>query len=793
VAVCACLLVVASSAIAPASAAANPLQDENANPGDSYWTAALSDPAASPAIEGYAGATSVRPGGSIDFHVSTSAANRYRIEISRLGWYGGRGGRRLACLVGSMLDPACIRDEPGVSQPRAPAPNPPTGEITAGWSTTDTLTVPVSWTTGYYLAVFRITAGPAAGQTGFTPFIVQAPPGDHAAILVQVPINTWQAYNVWGGRDLYTSPPAVKASFNRPYAHRLLFNWEYPLVRFLERGGWDVSYATDDDVDADPGILLDHSLDMSAGHDEYWTKAMRDGWQAARDAGVNLAFMGANDGFWQVRYEDGRRTLVGYKYATDPYPDATQKTTEFRWLQPPRPECELEGVEFQGTVIPGTYLNYTADSAVASDPWFSGSGLIAGSVLSGLGGYEVDAVTPGCHVPPVTPLFSYSGPPLGAGGAPTRADAVRYTACSGAEVFSAGSLQFSWGLDAWRDPSYAAQSLPPEPPANAGLEQSMNRALGDLTQSHVPRPGPPHVCVPTAGFSVSAPWAAVGQPVTFSSTATDAYGEIASEEWSFTGSGLTAGVPGTAVTRVFGHPGLVSVGLRVTDASGAVATEVKTVKVCACPAPGQAAADQWPPGSEDGAACQLVPIGSLRLVGRRYWFQPHASIGRFSIATYRLSARPAGRIARVRIGDASAQGAIPLAYGRPDAPLLVDITSWSAGRLLRQQFLLAGRRLRPQPLTETLCDGTSARVLSPAFGGRRGSPLRVAVAGRGGLIVTVLTAAGARVYRHLVRPGSRAAVVVIDARRLARGVYRIVVAGRRSRLGLPVVLGAARI
>jgi hypothetical protein len=92
-----------------------------------------------------------------------------------------------------------------------------------------------------------------------------------------------------------------------------------------------------------------------------------------------------------------------------------------------------------------------------------------------------------------------------------------------------------------------------------------------------------------------------------------------------------------------------------------------------------------------------------------------------------------------------------------------------------------------------LCDGTSARVLSPAFGGRRGSPLRVAVAGRGGLIVTVLTAAGARVYRHLVRPGSRAAVVVVDARRLARGVYRIVVAGRRSRLGLPVVLGAARI
>ncbi|MBV9915837.1 MAG: hypothetical protein JO153_04975 [Solirubrobacterales bacterium] len=78
---------------------------------------------------------------------------------------------------------------------------------------------------------------------------------------------------------------------------------------------------------------------MAAGHDEYWTKTMRDAWEAARDAGVNLAFMGANDSYWQVGYEDGGRTLVGYKASPDPDPEPGQKTTQFRQMSPARPEC----------------------------------------------------------------------------------------------------------------------------------------------------------------------------------------------------------------------------------------------------------------------------------------------------------------------------------------------------------------------------------------------------------------------------------------------------------------------
>jgi hypothetical protein len=65
-------------------------------------------------------------------------------------------------------------------------------------------------------------------------------------------------------------------------------------------------------------------------------------------------------------------------------------------------------------------------------------------VLPGLVGYEWDLVTPGCPTPPLTVLFHYAG-------GPATADAVRYTAPSGAVVFSAGSLSFAKGLDDFQE------------------------------------------------------------------------------------------------------------------------------------------------------------------------------------------------------------------------------------------------------------------------------------------------------------------------------------------------------
>src|SRR5205807_861164 len=129
--------------------------------------------------------------------------------------------------------------------------------------------------------------------------------------------------------------PAVKVSFDRPYMFDSMsvspLQLEDSLVRYLERGGYDVSYTTDVDTDLHPGELLQHRLVLTAGHSEYWSKAMRDAWERARDLGTNLAFMGGNSVYWQIRYEDGDRTIVEYRDPKkDPNPSQAVKTVQFR-------------------------------------------------------------------------------------------------------------------------------------------------------------------------------------------------------------------------------------------------------------------------------------------------------------------------------------------------------------------------------------------------------------------------------------------------------------------------------
>ena len=438
-----CLLV-SSSAAGPRL---NPVQLENALPGSVGWRIAR---APAHAVEGYASEVSVAPGDSLDLHVSTAPAASYRVEVYRLGWYGGAGGRLVACLPAS-----CTDGEQGQAQPLR-SPDPATGFLDAGWTVTDRVRVPSAWVSGYYLAVFRLTSGPSAGRGSWAPFVVRAPATAHSAVLVQAAVNTWQAYNRWGGTSLYKDASGrsckgvcTRVSFDRPYDPTTQNLWEYelPLVHFLEESGYDVSYTTDVDTDRDPAELLRHRLVVTAGHDEYWTKRIRDAFETARTLGTNLAFIGANTGYWQMRYADSRRTIVEYRVPTlDPEPDPALKTTRFRALVPPRPECELEGVEYlrrgnQESL--GGQHDYAVAASALSDPWFAGTGFTASSVLPGLVGYEWDAVAPGCRVPPPTVLFHY-------GGAPAPADAVRYTAPSGAVVFSAGSLDFAKGLDDFR-------------------------------------------------------------------------------------------------------------------------------------------------------------------------------------------------------------------------------------------------------------------------------------------------------------------------------------------------------
>jgi N,N-dimethylformamidase beta subunit-like, C-terminal/PKD domain len=441
-----------------------------ASPGHSTFNDVRGD-----AIEGYASEISVLPGETVHFHVQTNPPELYRIYIYRLGWYDG-GQRQFACV------PSCLASSVGQTYD-----TPASAWLGAHWPVTDELQIPDDWPSGYYLARFELRSGDQQGRSRDALFVVRAPPSRRSTILVQVPVNTWQAYNPWGGKSLYDSlseggSASNRVSFDRPLSPTVFqtSEWEIQLVRFLEREGYDVTYQTDVDTHRDPSSLLAHRLVIVDGHDEYWTSRIRDAFDAARDAGTNLAFVGANIGYWQVRYENDERTIVGYKSFSDPVTDPTLQTVQFRQLTPPRPECQLLGVQYDETkrASGDPPRDYSIVPAALGDSWLAGTGFTNATVLPELVGPEWDfAPSPApesCRKPGLTTFFHYSG-------APGNADAVRYVAPSGARVFSAGSLQFAWALDTWLSPTRSApyQAIP-------GVQQFMRNALSDLVRPAAP-------------------------------------------------------------------------------------------------------------------------------------------------------------------------------------------------------------------------------------------------------------------------------------------------------------------
>jgi hypothetical protein len=357
------------------------------------------------------------------------------------------------------------------------------GEVIAEWPVTDTVAIPADAVSGYYVAQLQLAGGAEDGRVQDVPFVVRAHASRWSRVLVQVPTNTWEAYNPWGGSCVYPQPvcgrQAVYVNFDRPFAwsspSQNPIHWELPLVHALERAGVDASYQSDADTDADPASLLRHRLVVTAGHGEYWTKGMFDAFDAARDAGTNLAFMGANTDYWQIRYDLGRRRIISFKnWDNDPVADPSLKTVRFSDLRPPRYECELMGVQHLGGSYTHAVDDYTVSDAAAHDPWFRGTGFHAGDTVRQVVSGERDDIPPG-QAPgqacghPMTILFSHpQTPQLQA------AVALRYLAASGARVFSTGSHDFAMGLE------------PGGPLEDVRLERFMRNALDDLE-----RPAPP--------------------------------------------------------------------------------------------------------------------------------------------------------------------------------------------------------------------------------------------------------------------------------------------------------------
>jgi Domain of unknown function (DUF4082)/Bacterial Ig-like domain/Bacterial Ig domain len=507
--------------------------------------------AGDPTIQGYAAQFSVNRGSTVQFKVSTNAA-AYRFDIYRMGYYNGAGARRVAAVTPSATlpqsQPNCVNDAA-------------TGLIDCGnWALSGSWAVPPTATSGIYFAkVVRTDTGGASHI-----FFVVRDDASTSNVLFQTSDTTWQAYNNYGGNSLYTGSPAgraYKVSYNRPFNTRVVdggqdwvFNSEYPMVRWLESNGYDVSYFSGIDSDRFGSLIQQHRVFMSVGHDEYWSGAQRANVEAARNAGVNLAFFSGNEVFWKTRWEnsiDGSatpyRTLVTYKETqanakVDPNAAWTGTWRDPRFSPPAdggRPENALTGTIFMAN---GTGQNYSivvpdADGKMRFWRNTSVATLAAGQSATlpvGTLGYEWDADLDNGFRPPglvrlssttltINGVLQDYGSTYGSGTLNHALTLYRHS--SGARVFGAGTIQWSWGLDANHD----GATLPADvrmQQATVNLLADMNTQPGSLQAGLTAATASTDVTTPTSAITSPAAGAnvTVNTAVTISGTAADAGG-----------------------------------------------------------------------------------------------------------------------------------------------------------------------------------------------------------------------------------------------------------------------------
>ncbi|WP_436757656.1 N,N-dimethylformamidase beta subunit family domain-containing protein [Streptosporangium sp. V21-05] len=373
------------------------------------------------AVRAYATRTSVPQGGSLRFRLTTGdpATDDPATGDSATGALVAGDLETGGPVIGGLAtggpptglpvtgDPAPVNPadgrERGEAGCRARVRDAVTGEVRAELDATGpwwTLDVPDSWPSSLYAVEF--TPGDPEGEAYFV--VRSREPRAAGTILVSVPFLTWQAYNRAGvpGEGLYPTEGAERAgrvTFDRPGGGPA-GNWEDNFYRWLSRGGVQVDYCSNLDLHEDPDTLLrDRRLLVIPGHDEYWTRPMRDAAESFVAAGGNIAFFGGNTCWWQVRLEDDGRTMVCHRDALlDPMAATDPSLVTVEWSGSPvcRPENSLTGVSFRRGA--GCWEDMDAMKSEAytvrfAGHWaFEGTGLRDGDTFGrGAVGYETDA------------------------------------------------------------------------------------------------------------------------------------------------------------------------------------------------------------------------------------------------------------------------------------------------------------------------------------------------------------------------------------------------------------------
>jgi hypothetical protein len=415
---------------------------ENQLPGDPNWP--ITQLGAPEAMVGYAGQYSVLPGEPITLYASTTGRS-FTVSAFRMGWYNGDGARlvwKSGTARGGQQSPYTVSSQ--------------TNTVQTSWG--PSLTIPTDdWPAGSYL----LRMDSEAGAQRYVPVTVRSASAAGKVVLKNS-TSTWQAYNTWGGYDLYNGPGGLSdydnrslvVSLDRPYDLDGAFMFlahDQPVIQLAERMGLPLAYVTSMEVATEPDLLNGASAFFSLGHDEYWTPEERGYVTAARNAGVNVAFLGANCCFRRIRLAPTslgeNRQVICYKtsYAEDPLygKDNALVTDDFR--EPPDADAESS---MTGTLYESNPTN--ADYVVATpDAWmFAGTGVQKGTSFPGVVGIEYDRVNPGWPVERPIQVLSHS--PLTCRGVNSYSDSAYYTHASGAGVFNSGTMRWVGAFTPYR-------------------------------------------------------------------------------------------------------------------------------------------------------------------------------------------------------------------------------------------------------------------------------------------------------------------------------------------------------